>query len=217
MTIAETILQLYQTGGPVIAVLLLMSVIGLTIILAKSLQFAMNRIHRFREARAAVELFLGGDREAARALVSGTRAPAARLTALAIQGLDAGQISEPRLREELTRVGNDELRALRGGLRPLELIAGLAPLLGLLGTVLGMIEAFQAMERDGSGVSPAVLSGGIWQALSTTAVGLGVAIPAVAALSWLESRVERLGQEMDSLVTRLFTQAPVNHSTPAAR
>lgn len=213
MTIAETIPQLYQTGGPVIAVLLLMSVVGLAIILAKSMQFAINRIHRFTEARAAVDLFLSGDREAARAMVSRTRAPAARLTALAIHGLTAAPLDAPRLREELTRVGNDELRALRGGLRPLELIASLAPLLGLLGTVLGMIEAFQAMEREGAGVSPAVLSGGIWQALTTTAVGLGVAIPAVASLSWLESRVERLGQEMDSLVTRLFTQAPASRST----
>ncbi len=213
MTIAETIRQLYQTGGPVIAVLLLMSVVGLAIILAKSMQFAINRIHRFTEARAAVDLFLSGDREAARAMVSRTRAPAARLTALAIHGLTAAPLDDRRLREELTRVGNDELRALRGGLRPLELIASLAPLLGLLGTVLGMIEAFQAMEREGSGVSPAVLSGGIWQALTTTAVGLGVAIPAVASLSWLESRVERLGQEMDSLVTRLFTQAPASRST----
>ena len=213
MTIAETIRQLYQTGGPVIAVLLLMSVVGLAIILAKSMQFAINRIHRFTEARAAVDLFLSGDREAARAMVSRTRAPAARLTALAIHGLTAAPLDDRRLREELTRVGNDELRALRGGLRPLELIASLAPLLGLLGTVLGMIEAFQAMEREGAGVSPAVLSGGIWQALTTTAVGLGVAIPAVASLSWLESRVERLGQEMDSLVTRLFTQAPASRST----
>ena len=213
MTIAETIRQLYQTGGPVVAVLLLMSVVGLAIILAKSMQFAINRIHRFKEARAAVDLFLSGDREAARAMVSRTRAPAARLTALAIHGLTAAPLDDRRLREELTRVGNDELRALRGGLRPLELIASLAPLLGLLGTVLGMIEAFQAMEREGSGVSPAVLSGGIWQALTTTAVGLGVAIPAVASLSWLESRVERLGQEMDSLVTRLFTQPPASRST----
>ena len=202
------IIQLYQTGGPVIAVLAAMSVAGLGIILAKMLQFAMNRIHRVAEARAAVGMFLEGHCEEARALVSQTRAPAATLTALAIQGLMDGRRSESRLREEVTRVGNDQLRALRSGLRPLELIASLAPLLGLLGTVLGMIEAFQALERDGTGVSPAVLSGGIWQALTTTAVGLGVAIPAVAVLTWLESRIERLGQEMDSLITRLFTHAP---------
>lgn len=215
MTSAETIIQLYETGGPVIAVLVLMSIAGLAIILAKMLQFAVNRIHRVKEARAAVGVFLDGDPEAARMLVNGSRAPAARLTALAIHGLTAGQLTESRLREELTRVGNDELRALRSGLRPLELIASLAPLLGLLGTVLGMIEAFQALEREGAGVSPAVLSGGIWQALTTTAVGLGVAIPAVASLTWLESRVERLGQEMDSLITRLLTRGPASDSIGA--
>lgn len=216
MTNAETLIQIYETGGPVIAVLAVLSIAGLGIILAKLAQFAVNRVQRVKEAQAAVRAFLDGDPEAASALVSGTRAPAARLTALAIRGLTEQRLTEPRLREELARVGNDQLRSLRTGLRPLELIAGLAPLLGLLGTVLGMIEAFQALERNGTGVSPAILSGGIWQALTTTAVGLGIAIPAVASLSWLESRVERLGQEMDSLITRLFTQTPAARDTNRA-
>ena len=95
------------------------------------------------------------------------------------------------LREELERVATFRLNQLKMLLRPLEVIANLAPLLGLLGTVLGMIVAFQNMEAAGSRVDPSVLSGGIWQALLTTAVGLAVAIPTVAVHSWLERRVER--------------------------
>lgn len=113
-------------------------------------------------------------------------------------------IPETALREEILCFGEDMLESLRAGFRPLELIASLAPLLGLLGTVLGMIEAFREMEGAGNQVNPAVLSGGIWQALLTTALGLSVAIPVVAAHGWLERRVDRLAHEMGSQVTRFF-------------
>jgi hypothetical protein len=93
---------------------------------------------------------------------------------------------------------------LRSWFRPLEVIASLAPLLGLFGTVLGMIKAFQQLESAGSQVNPAILSGGIWEALLTTAVGLAVAIPVVALLNWLERRVDRLAIEMESVLNRFY-------------
>ena len=96
--------------------------------------------------------------------------------------------------------------ACAGAFRILEVIASLAPLLGLFGTVLGMIEAFRQLEAAGNQVNPAILSGGIWQALLTTAVGLAVAMPVVAVLNWLERRVDALAHEMDSVVTRVFTE-----------
>jgi biopolymer transport protein ExbB len=68
-------------------------------------------------------------------------------------------------------------------------IAQMAPLLGLFGTVLGMIDAFQALQEAGDQVDPTVLAGGIWVALMTTAVGLAVAMPTSLILTWLESRV----------------------------
>jgi len=68
-----------------------------------------------------------------------------------------------------------------------------------------MIEAFRQLEAAGNQVNPAILSGGIWEALLTTAVGLAVAMPSVAALNWLERRVDRLAHEMDSTVSRVFT------------
>ena len=69
-----------------------------------------------------------------------------------------------------------------------------------------MIEAFRQLEAAGNQVNPAILSGGIWQALLTTAVGLAVAIPVVAILNWLERRVDGLAHEMDNLVTQVFTE-----------
>jgi biopolymer transport protein ExbB len=73
--------------------------------------------------------------------------------------------------------------------------------------VLGMIEAFQRLQAAGSQVDPAILSGGIWQALLTTAVGLTVAIPVVLAHAWLERRVEHCGHQMEDAATRVFTRA----------
>ena len=89
--------------------------------------------------------------------------------------------------------------------RLLELVGHLSPLLGLLGTVLGMIEAFQALEASGTRADPALLSGGIWEALLTTAVGLIVAVPALVALAWLEGVHERIMRRTEDVLTRLFT------------
>lgn len=78
----------------------------------------------------------------------------------------------------------------KSGMRLLEVIAATAPLVGLLGTVIGMIEAFQQLQAAGSQVDPSQLSGGIWQALLTTAAGLVVALPALAAWHYFDRRFE---------------------------
>lgn len=109
------------------------------------------------------------------------------------------------IREEVERSAINQLNQLRSFLRPLEIIASLSPLLGLLGTVLGMITAFQQMEGAGSQVDPSVLSGGIWQALLTTAVGLAVAILVVTMHSWLERKIERIANNINDAVTQVFT------------
>jgi hypothetical protein len=80
----------------------------------------------------------------------------------------------------------------RSGLRALELASTIGLLLGLLGTVTGMIAAFQALQEAGARADPATLAGGIWEALLTTAAGMAVAIPAQIALAWFEGVVDRL-------------------------
>jgi len=82
-------------------------------------------------------------------------------------------------------------------LKTLEVLAMTAPLLGLLGTVLGMIVAFQAMEQAGAQIDPSVLSGGIWQALLTTAAGLIVAIPILMVHQYFERRLESHAHHMN--------------------
>lgn len=199
-------LEMLQTGGPVVALLLAMSVVALTIVFLKLWQFSHLRIGDRRTARAALQLYRDGRIDDAVATAEGTRNPAAQALAQALRGQRRG-VAEAAVREEVARYGGDALFSLRSLFRPLEVIASLAPLLGLFGTVLGMIEAFRQLEGAAGGqVDPAILSGGIWVALLTTAVGLAVAMPAVALLNWLERRVDGLAHEMNMVVTQVFTE-----------
>jgi biopolymer transport protein ExbB len=187
-----------------------MSVAALTIVLAKLWEFARLRLNAQQPVEAALASWYQGDASAALQAIGNSRQPSARLVAQAIHGLEAAPTASAAgldlLREELTRSATAQLEQLRSWLRALEVIATLSPLLGLLGTVLGMIEAFRQLAAAGSQVDPALLSGGIWQALLTTAAGLSVAIPVVLLHSWLERRVERCAHRMEDAVTRIFTR-----------
>ena len=199
-------LEMAEAGGPVVAILAVLSVAALTIILMKLWQFAMCRVWDTRAAHRAVALHRSGRSSEAVRLAANAPNPVARVVAGAIRGTLRGDVPEAEMREEVARLAVEQIERLRSYLRPLEVIASVAPLLGLFGTVLGMIEAFQQLEQAGSQVDPALLSGGIWEALLTTAVGLAVAMPVVAALAWLERTVDRLSQVMESVVTQVFTR-----------
>lgn len=203
--VAERAMEMLQAGGPVVVILLAMSLVAFAIVFVKILQFRSARLADRRDTQQALELWRAGRPDRAVMLADQSRNPVAQALARALRGQRRG-LPEAKVREEVLRYGGDVLEDLRAWFRPLEVIASLAPLLGLFGTVLGMIKAFQQMEQAGSQVNPAILSGGIWEALLTTAVGLAVAIPVVAVLNWLERRVDRLAHQMDSVVTRLFTE-----------
>jgi len=193
-------------GGPVLWVLLALSVTALGIILLKCWQFATLRPERDDDVRESLLRWRQGQFDAAEArLVAGR--PIGDVVASAMRGLRAGGIDRELLREEVERVALLRLNDLRALLPPLEGIAILSPLLGLLGTVLGMILAFQRMEAAGPQVDPSVLSSGIWRALLTTALGLGVAVPVTAVHGWLERKVERVATRMNDAVTQVFTTA----------
>ncbi|KAA5604124.1 MotA/TolQ/ExbB proton channel family protein [Roseospira marina] len=191
-------------GGPVVLILVSLSVVAVAIVLLKLWQFRAARLGQTRVARDALRLYTTGRASEAIALAGRCRNPVAQALARAIRGQSRG-LPEARVREEVLRTGAEALHTLRSWFRALEVIGSLAPLLGLFGTVLGMIEAFRQLEAAGNQVNPAVLSGGIWEALLTTAVGLAVAIPVVALLNWMERRVDQVAHDMDTIVTRVFT------------
>lgn len=85
----------------------------------------------------------------------------------------------------------------------LEIISQVSPLVGLLGTVIGMIDSFNELELGGSLVDPSILAGGIWTALLTTAMGLVVAIPALVSHYFLDKKINKLHENLIFLINRL--------------
>lgn len=196
------ILDAITTGGPVILVLLGLSILSLALIVVKLLQLAKVRSGVANRA-AAFEQWKSGQKDAAIAAVQAGHSPADRVTAYAMQSLNSG-LSGPVLDAELVRRGNEELAEMSSFIRVLELIAMISPLLGLLGTVLGMIQSFQELELAEGAANASVLAGGIWQALLTTAAGLLVAIPAAIGATLLSSRIESAGQRIESAIGQLM-------------
>ena len=97
-----------------------------------------------------------------------------------------------KVEEKLAVNGREEIQGLRKNLRGLEVIATISPLMGLLGTVMGMVKAFNKVAQYKGQVDPSLLAGGIWEALLTTAAGLAIAIPIVIMLNYFERKVESI-------------------------
>lgn len=186
MNFFDALRGILALGGPVISVLLVMSVLALGVILYKMWQFSASGVGRHRALSEALTAWDAGDRTAANTSLSQSRSYLAPLLDLAMRAPNA-----PGLDARLEAEAGVALASLERGFRFLDTVAQLAPLLGLFGTVLGMIEAFQSLQSAGSSVDPALLAGGIWVALLTTAAGLAVAMPTAMFLAWFESRTAR--------------------------
>ena len=199
----EKLTDLAQVGGPVVWILMVMSVFALSLVFLKFWQLALVKPEKNEDIQQALGHWRNNDVSAAMNALD-TNRPVSNIVFNAIDGLHKNQPMGV-LQEELSRQANDVIQQLRSFLKPLEIIASLSPLLGLLGTVLGMIMAFQQMEAAGSQVDPSILSGGIWQALLTTAAGLAVAIPVAAIHSWFDRKIERVTHALNDAVTQIFT------------
>jgi len=96
-----------------------------------------------------------------------------------------------------------KVKKIESFLSVLEIIAQVSPLLGLLGTILGMIASFNELEIGGSNIDPSILAGGIWTALLTTAIGLIVAIPALVAFHFFEKKIFSIKDKINNLLLQL--------------
>ena len=196
---------LIEAGGPVVIALIVMSVIGLAVLLLKSWQFFALQLDKRGFIQNAITAWLNNDYKSMQEILNQSNNPIARVIEVATNACSQKDVDHQLAREEVMRVATLQLSSTRSYLRIIEVIAALSPLLGLFGTVLGMIEAFHRLESAGTAVDPAVLSGGIWEALLTTAAGLAVAIPAIIALNWLEHRIENFKLAMEDAMTQIFT------------
>lgn len=201
----ETLITFLDRGGPVLWLIAGLSVLTLALIFWKVMQLLRLGAWSGSATAQAMHALGTGNTAAAIAHVQNRRSIRARLATHALATRANPAFSEADAREEVARFARADLAQARIGLRALELIMTIAPLLGLLGTVLGMIAAFQTLQESGAQADPSALAGGIWEALLTTAAGMAVAIPAGIALSWFEGITDRLQGDLEDTATRIFT------------
>ena len=200
----------------VFAALIALSAFATTVSLFKIAQFATLGLGRVKRAEAALADWHGGQRDRAIAAVSDRRGGVlARVLCAVFQSLQA-RPAEADLAEEMGRqTALAELARLSKWMRALESVVQAAPMLGLLGTVVGMIDAFGTLAQSTGGVDPALLAGGIWTALTTTAVGLSIALVFYFIALWLEGRIEAERQEMERLLSAALHGRPGETSAQA--
>ena len=205
--------ELLQASGFVLWVLIAVSVVALAIVIYKQWQFFEERPEADENIREALRIWHEQGRGVAVESLRenpcfGSDVVISAMLSKPAEGTVKTADERAKAERRIEIQGSQKLRELRSFLPALEGIGTLSPLLGLLGTVLGMIAAFQAMEIAGNEVDPSTLSGGIWQALLTTAMGLIVAIPTLALHNWMERKVQRVAEKLDDAVGQILNSPP---------
>ena len=192
-----------QRGGPVMIAIGMCSIFSLTLILERLYYFLIQHHGtdvdaHFEQLRTSVEAQQWKEAES---LCATWKGPVARVVQA---GLDARDGTPQEIDEAMEGAAHEEMPAVEHGLRWLSTLAQVATLLGLLGTVTGLVRAFQVIQTKSAGgnpVSPGDLAGGVWEALITTVAGLTVAIPTILAYNYLASRVAEVQFQMEKAAT----------------
>lgn len=195
-------IEIFKSGGIMMYPLLAASIIGLTIIIERlwnlrkkkvlvpeivAVLDKINEMENFSLVRSVCEKFEGA------------------FSQIAMFCIDNRDLPPDELRILIEDEGRQQVRSLNRGLGVIETIAGIAPLMGLLGTVLGMIKVFDIIQTLGVGQARA-LSGGISEALITTATGLMIGIPALIFYNYLSSRSESLILDIEKYTVLLLNK-----------
>ncbi|RUS63327.1 MotA/TolQ/ExbB proton channel family protein [Pseudorhodobacter sp. E13] len=184
----------------VFAALIVLSAVALTVTLFKIAQFALLGLGRKRVAMAALGQWQAGQKDKA---LAATAEKGVQLRVL--HAVLAALTQKPEAADWAEELGRQaalaELGAMSKWMRVLEAVVQAAPMLGLLGTVVGMIDAFGTLAQSTGGVDPALLAGGIWTALTTTAIGLAIALVFYFVAIWLEGRIDSERQDLETLLS----------------
>ena len=202
LALFENALDFFVKGGLFMVLLLICSFVALTVMLLRSFALRRRAVIPALIEKEINKIRPGDEPEHLRHLIQDDNSPLSRIVEVAIRPYNANkqetlEVVQSRARQEIVR--------MESGLFILEIVVGIAPLLGLLGAVAGLVRVF---GNIGSGaMSTSDLKGiasGIGEALSTTIVGLSIAIPALVAYTYFSRRVERLAVEMESLLADLI-------------
>lgn len=186
---------LVRRGGLVMYPILLCSVLALGVFLERSVSLRRNRVLRPEFIAGVKRHWMRRDIDKALDLCKEHDISIARILRA---GLLRHNVSLADMERAIEAAGQHEVSLLTVNLRVLGVVANLAPMLGLLGTVTGMIKAFHVISQSGAG-NPSLVASGISEALLTTAAGLIVGIPALAAYHYFRSKVDRYVYEMEHI------------------
>ncbi len=188
--------DIFIKGGLIMWPILISSIIGLAV--------SIDRFMMLRKARINVPAFMvrirgfikKKDISGAISYCIEEKSPVANIVR---KGLNKYRYGHDRVKDAIENAGSQEISKLEKGLSVLASVAGIAPLLGFLGTVTGMIQAFMTIEELAGAANPSDLAGGIWEALITTAFGLIIGIPALALYNYFLGAVKKLVGEMETV------------------
>ncbi len=192
---AQTLWQFLESGGPVMVPIAICSVLVLAFTLERWLALTRGRVCP-SSLDPVLEKIGASQFDDARQELEQIKAPAARVLCAGLrrEGYEVRDV-EGAIEDQAQK----EVERMQRNIRPLTLIAAVAPLLGLLGTVLGIADSFRRVSQAGMG-KPEMLAGGINEALTTTIAGLCVAIPAMLLAAHLNGKVRRLVQRVDDKI-----------------
>jgi len=190
------LLDIFLKGGFIMWFILLSSIIGLAV--------SIDRFIMLRKAKINVPAFMvrirgfikKKDISGAISYCMQEKSPVANIVR---KGLKKYKYGHDRVKDAIENAGSQEVSKLEKGLSVLASVAGIAPLLGFLGTVTGMIQAFMTIQDLAGAANPSDLAGGIWEALITTAFGLIIGIPALALYNYFLGAVKKLVGEMETV------------------
>jgi len=191
---------LLANGGPMLWVIFLAGAIGIVVFLERFFHCHRAQINSTEFLNGVRTVLKRNNVVEALSICDATPGPVARLVKTAILNREFGR---DRVREALEEAGLAEVPRLEHKLNLLATIAQLAPLLGLLGTVIGFIRVFMQLQEAGLYAHVGLFSEGIWQALICSAAGLAVAIPTHAGYNYLVSRVNSIVLDMERAATEI--------------
>jgi len=190
-----SLLKIFVQGGWLMIPIVLFSIIAVVLIVNKYIdlnRFKTKTNHIMYEIKA---LIAGGKKDEAINLCTGSKGA---VPLVLKEGLLHSHLDKDGIESYMEAIGTEQVHLMEKNMSMLATIAGVAPLTGFLGTVTGMMSAFMEIERLGGNVNATVLAGGIWEALMTTAAGLGVGIVAFIFYNLFTAKINHMAFEIES-------------------
>ncbi|MBI3881857.1 MAG: MotA/TolQ/ExbB proton channel family protein [Verrucomicrobia bacterium] len=185
---------LLTKGGPMIWLLLLASAVGIAVFIERLLYYHRAQINSGEFLNGVRTVLKRNNVVEALSICEATPGPVARLVKSAILARERGRDA---VRDAIEEAGSIEVPRLEEKLVLVATIAQIGPLMGLLGTVMGFIKVFMAVQAEGQFATMQQLSGGVWESLISTAMGLAVAVPAYVSYNYLVTRMNSIVLDME--------------------